>query len=684
MNIKPRVFKFKKLSTRIAVSGVLLMVIGMIILNSVFSYFIRKDTIKLAKSELKNNALHSKSILERSVDGTMRGFLKGNLNALRTQIEHESDNLSDEEYLERAKTFADGLKIGKDGYAYFLDMDGILLYHPIVPGMDVSHDKHMQQIISSRNGFLAYNNDVGGTVRRKLAQYYYDSRANMVVAISLYKSEVLSLINFDELNEKILAIKMGESGTPFIINQKKEIILHPTIKEGEKLAKHILESDIQKIMDIDENGASIKYHLKNGDKRIAYAILWKDLDLRIVYTITEKDLFDEANKLSNLGNIITLIISLIAGLIFLFIGKSIAKPIILLKEQIGLLAEGRFDMSFSQNRPDEVGKLSIDLDKFKSILENIIVSMKLNLNKTVSSNRNLTESLKISVEGGKDAEGIKDLEEFISKVLDNVRDQTASSEESLAALEEVAATNKVLVDKIKNNSENLNTTFELIESSYSLTEDMERAILYAKDLANNSSTQVGELAENTKNINRIITAINGISEQTNLLALNAAIEAARAGEAGRGFSVVAEEIRKLADQTNGETKKIEEIIKGITKKVDETTKSSTDVVEKVEEITQSTTELAKINNKIKSLTEENTSEVREIKSGIEEMENATNEITKAISDITNGSCEIESKMTQSSELSNKLKNTLVENQTNVKEINTDLEELNQKVDFFKI
>ena len=103
---------------------------------------------------------------------------------------------------------------------------------------------------------------------------------------------------------------------------------------------------------------------------------------------------------------------------------------------------------------------------------------------------------------------------------------------------------------------------------------------------------IGLLETKTRSIGQIIGVINGIAEQTNLLSLNASIEAARAGEAGRGFSVVAEEIRKLADQSLGSAKQISKIVDEIVANMGEVVnvaKKAEDVVKQQEESVSNTT-----------------------------------------------------------------------------------------------
>lgn len=127
---------------------------------------------------------------------------------------------------------------------------------------------------------------------------------------------------------------------------------------------------------------------------------------------------------------------------------------------------------------------------------------------------------------------------------------------------------EAIVRLIKEVDEN---TREIGTMASNSNHDMENVINSAKDVENafkDLTVKVSNVGENVKKINEITAFINNISEQTNLLALNAAIEAARAGEAGRGFSVVAEEIRKLAEQSKSSLEKINVLINSISTDTD--------------------------------------------------------------------------------------------------------------------
>lgn len=500
----------------------------------------------------------------------------------------------------------------------------------------------------------------------------------------------------ETVSNNIAKAKFGETGYAYIIDKDTgTVVAHSTNKDfiGKKMSE--IDPNLEPVQKIlMEKDEGIYDYKINGDKKyVAYNSI-PELRWNLVVVISEEEVLAELNSFRNKMLIVVVISIILLSLIIERISTSIIKPIKLLVGKVLEISDGDLNVQIDVKGKDELAILSREFNGFVTRLRESMGKIKNLVSDSKISNDNIKKSIDNIINGSqssyfsglsdKVSKGILQLTEQTEIVLDNVRDQTASSEESLAALEEISSTSNHMNQNIVHTAEAFKKSLEISHSSTNDIKKMSQSMGEITESVNETNQEIDKLNDISNNIGQIIISINGVAEQTNLLALNAAIEAARAGEAGRGFAVVADEIRKLAEQTNKETKKIEGLIDSIQNSVEKVKESGEGVKTKVDEGLK-LSKLAEVSiTQISELTDKNALEINDIVTSVREQSAASQEITIAISTITNNSTEIETLSVETSSITKEIKSILVNKQKDVEKNSTLIEELDNDLKFFKI
>lgn len=237
----------------------------------------------------------------------------------------------------------------------------------------------------------------------------------------------------------------------------------------------------------------------------------------------------------------------LAAVVSLLCGYSVGRRVEEVSEAMRRVSEGELDTSVDAGGADEVAALASQFNEVAT---------------AIGRNQRDRETLV-----GQIKDSVRKLSSSSAGILKISNDQAANANEQASAVQEASTTSKeiaVTAKEITNNAVSVQQVAERsIQASAEGTDSLKAAMQGMKTLKRQVETlaeRMVELGENSQKIGGVVNIIEEISEQTNLLALNAAIEAAGAGEAGKRFSVVAQEVRRLAEKTVGATQQIKEII----------------------------------------------------------------------------------------------------------------------------
>ncbi|WP_320174906.1 methyl-accepting chemotaxis protein [Maridesulfovibrio sp.] len=257
------------------------------------------------------------------------------------------------------------------------------------------------------------------------------------------------------------------------------------------------------------------------------------------------------------------------------------------------------------------------------------------------------------------SENIVNSADHLSGRVDQVNEYTMQqrdrSGETATAMEEMNATVLEVAQNAGLAADSAESSKDKAELGSSKVSDLVASINNVSNLSDEMKESLAELGRNADGIGTIMNVINDIADQTNLLALNAAIEAARAGEAGRGFAVVADEVRKLAEKTMQATKEVENVITAIQNSSSQNIRCMDDTTKAVDQSMGLAKEAGESLVEIVSFVEITSDQVRSIATASEQQSASSEEINRAMDDINNIAMEISSDMEQATSALHKLK-----------------------------
>ncbi|TKB48070.1 methyl-accepting chemotaxis protein [Ferrimonas sediminicola] len=341
---------------------------------------------------------------------------------------------------------------------------------------------------------------------------------------------------------------------------------------------------------------------------------------------------------------------LVATLISLRTRQSITKPLGHINEVLAVLASGDLTKRLSLTNHDEFGKLAGNINALSDALRELIQS--------------------ITERADQLAAAAEETSAVTAQTTSGIQEQTSQIEQVASATNQLSSSANQVATNANDALGETQQADEETRQARALSENNGAIIQNLADEVERTAQVINKLNNDTAAIGSILDVIRGIAEQTNLLALNAAIEAARAGEQGRGFAVVADEVRSLASRTQESTTEIQQMIEVVQ-----------DGARQAEEVMQKSQDQAR---RSVTTTEEANAALEAITRSVAGVVNAGNQISQAAAEQNTVSQTISEKLEQIATISEQTSSGAIQTATSSQQVAQLAEELQQQVRRFKV
>ena len=452
----------------------------------------------------------------------------------------------------------------------------------------------------------------------------------------------VGMVGFKTLSNKIASFKVGETGIFFLLDGDGVIVAHPN--ETYFMTDGTENPDIVTLLN-SKISTSAKTQA-NGIPQYLYSAPVGDSRYTLVLQIDESEILSSSNYIKKISIIFGVLIGLVVFGIFLGALLSIFKRISKVSNLIEEMSSGEADLTVQLEikKHDEIDSLLEAVNHFIAKFRDILTTIKTSTQDLSEAGNTLTQEISATTST------ISQMAGNIGVVNGQVQNQGQMLESSSASVTQISKNIESLGEMIQGQASCVVEASAAVEEMLGNINAVDKSVLKMSDefkfLEEDSKTGIEQnsmvasllqkIADQSSSMVDANLTIQNIAEQTNLLAMNAAIEAAHAGESGKGFSVVADEIRKLAETSAEQSTKIGQELNNIQGGIAQVVQASTESEKSLSSVSNRIISTGELITQIRAAMEEQQSGSQQILDALQQMNNSTTEVRGAAEEMTHG------------------------------------------------
>lgn len=363
-----------------------------------------------------------------------------------------------------------------------------------------------------------------------------DGKLNGVIAFD---------ISLTTLTDHLAQSEISHNGYPVLLDSLGYGIVHPTLR-GEELTSFPYVAAMYE----DEKPDGVIHYEHEGTERLNVYSTLEKLGWKIGLIYDKKAVNQTANDLRNSMITVTIITLILFFIVLYFLIRRMMNPLVKLNGLMNQIADGDLTVHSDVESNDEIGQLSRNFNRMVESVNGIIQVVTNSANNVQLSSESLSAvSEETNASSEEVAFAVNEIAVGASKSAEDAETVTEQSDALGREIQHMTTQAKTM-NSIAVQADTMNT------SGQTQMNELKSSFIESENTLETMARVIGSLGEKVSAIDTVMDTITDISSQTNLLALNASIEAARAGEHGQGFAVVAEEVRKLAEQSANATDEV--------------------------------------------------------------------------------------------------------------------------------